>query len=260
MLMVIDIGNTRTKWAEVAEDGSLSAFDMTPNITIAKSALKNRLVQAEKVVIANVAGEAIAQQLIALMPAHVTPCFAKATEEACDVINRYQQPDTLGIDRWAAAIAAWHQYKQPTIVVCAGTAITIDSISINTSLMTTLLKSGNNKKGLYLGGSIMPGLHLIHDALVNHTAKLADASAGTITTFPDNTVDAMQSGCMHAVIGAILLASKQLEKHCAFLPKLIITGGDAVKIAHALAPYQKRVGVEGNLVLNGLALLEKDGI
>ncbi len=260
MLMVIDIGNTRTKWAEVADDGSLSEFDMTPNITLTQSVLKNRLAQAGKVVVANVAGEAIAQQLIALMPEHVTPHFVNASEEACDVINCYQQSDALGIDRWAAAIAAWHRYKQPTIVVCAGTAITIDSISMHTSLITTLLKSANNKKGLYLGGSIMPGLHLMHDALVNHTAKLGNASTGTIKTFPTNTVDAIQTGCMHAVIGAILLASKQLEKHCAFLPKIIITGGDAIKIAHALAPHQKRVAVEDNLVLHGLALLEKDGI
>jgi type III pantothenate kinase len=260
MLMVIDIGNTRTKWAEVVDDGRLSEFGMTPNVTMAESALKNRLAQAEKVIVANVAGEAIAQQLIALMPHHLTPYFITATKEACDVMNGYQYPDALGIDRWAAAIAAWHQYKQPTIVVCAGTAITIDSISMNTSLMTTLLKSASNKKGLYLGGSIMPGLHLMHDALVNQTAKLFNASAGAIKTFPTNTEDAIQSGCMHAVIGAIVLASKQLEKHCAFLPKLVITGGDAVKIAHAVKLHLKRVAVEDDLVLQGLVLLEKDGL
>jgi type III pantothenate kinase len=260
MLMVIDIGNTRTKWAEVSADGSLSEFGMTPNITLAESALKNRLLQAEKVIVANVAGETIAQQLIALMPDQLTPHFVTATKEACGVMNCYQQYDTLGIDRWAAAIAAWHQYKQPTIVVCAGTAITIDSISMNTSLMTTLLTSGNNKKGLYLGGSIMPGLHLMHDALLNRTAKLPNASAGTIKTFPTNTEDAIQSGCMHAVVGAIVLASKQLEKHCAFLPKLVITGGDAVNIAQAVELHLKRVAVEDDLVLQGLVLLEKDGL
>lgn len=260
MFMVIDIGNTRTKWAEVADDGSLSEFDMTPNITIAQSALKNRLAQAEKVVIANVAGEAIAQQMNALMPSHLKADFIIASGEACDVLNRYQESETLGVDRWAAAIAAWHKYKQPTIVVCAGTAITIDSLSINTTLKTTLLKSASARKGLYLGGSIMPGLHLMHEALANHTAKLANTPAGKIKTFPDNTSDAIQTGCMNAVIGAILLASKQLEKQCAFLPKFVITGGDAVKIAHALTAHLKRVAVEDNLVLQGLALLQKDDV
>jgi type III pantothenate kinase len=260
MLMVIDIGNTRTKWAEVTAHGELTEFGVTPNATIAQSALKNRLEQAEKVVVANVAGDAIAQQFIALIPSHVTAHFMQASAEACHVINRYQQSETLGIDRWATVIAAWHKYQQPTIVVNAGTAITIDSISINATLKMTLLKSANAKKGLYLGGTIMPGLHLMHDALVNHTAKLSNASAGTIKTFPDSTSDAIQTGCMNAVVGAILLASKQLEKHCAFLPKFVITGGDAVKIAHALQLHLKRIAVEDNLVLQGLVLLEKDSV
>ncbi len=260
MFMVIDIGNTRTKWAEVADDGSLAEFGMAPNITVAQSALKNRLVEAEKVMIANVAGEAMVQQMAAIMPSHLNAHFVTASAEACHVTNRYQQSEALGVDRWAAAIAAWHKYKQPAIVVCAGTAITIDSVSISTTLKSTLLKSASEKKGLYLGGTIMPGLHLMHEALSNHTAKLSSASAGTIKLFPDNTSDAIETGCMNAVIGAILLASKQLEKHCAFLPKFIITGGDAVKIAHALSVHLKRVVVEDNLVLQGLALLEKDGV
>ncbi len=260
MLMVIDIGNTRTKWAEVADNGSLGEFGMVPNITVAESPLKNRLAQAEKVVIANVAGDAMAEQMVALMPSHLKAHFVTASAEACHLINQYQQSEALGVDRWAAAIAAWHQYKQPAIVVCAGTAITIDSVSINTTLKAVLFKTTSAKKGLYLGGTIMPGLHLMQDALANHTAKLSNASGGSIKTFPDNTSDAIQTGCMNAVIGAILLASKQLEKHCAFLPKIIITGGDAVKIAHALKVHFKRVVVEDNLVLQGLALIEKDGV
>jgi type III pantothenate kinase len=260
MLMVIDIGNTRTKWAEVADDGSLGEFGMAPNITVADSPLKNRLAQAEKLVIANVAGDAMAEQMQALLPSHLKAHFVTASAEACHLINQYQQSETLGIDRWAAAIAAWHQYKQPAVVVCAGTAITIDSVSINTTLKAVLFKTTSTKKGLYLGGTIMPGLHLMQAALANHTAQLSKAPAGTIKTFPDNTSDAIQTGCMNAVIGAILLATKQLEKHCAFLPKIIITGGDAVKIAHALKVHLKRVVVEDNLVLQGLALIEKDGV
>lgn len=260
MLMVIDIGNTRTKWAEVADDGSLTEFGMAPNITLAQSPLKNRLTQAEKVIIANVAGDVMAEQMSALMPSHLKTHFVIASAEACHVTNQYQQSEALGVDRWAAAIAAWHQYKQPVIVVCAGTAITIDSISINTKSKTILFKSTTTKNGLYLGGTIMPGLHLMQEALANHTAKLSNASAGTIKTFPDNTSDAIQTGCMNAVTGSILLASKQLEKHCAFLPKIIITGGDAVKIAHALKVHLKRVEVQDNLVLQGLVLLEKDGV
>jgi type III pantothenate kinase len=260
MFMVIDIGNTRTKWAEVTSDGVLAEFGMAVNTTIAQSSLKNRLAQAEKVVVANVAGETIAEQLMALVPSHIHVQFVQASAEACQVINCYQQSETLGVDRWAAMIAAWNKYKQPVVVVNAGTAITIDCISINAKLKSAQLKSAKTKKGFYLGGTIMPGLYLMHDALVNHTAKLSSASAGTIKPFPVNTSDAIQTGCMNAAIGAMLLASKQLEKHCAFLPRFVITGGDAVKIANALKIHLKRIVIEDNLVLQGLVLLEKDGV
>jgi type III pantothenate kinase len=248
MLMVIDAGNTRTKWAQVQEDGSLSAMQVTANATIATSTLKKALAQADKVIIANVAGEEVKQQLTALMPDKAEVVFAMATAEACDVINQYEQKETLGIDRWAAVIAAWHMNKQPSIVVNAGTAITIDALS----------KDKASKKGAYLGGSIMPGLQLMYCALMDSTAKLTSTPAGIMTAFPRNTQDAIQTGCMNAVVGAVVLQMKQLEKHCAFLPKVVISGGDAVKIAEALKPQLKRVIVAENLVLQGLAFLEKE--
>jgi pantothenate kinase type III len=63
MLIVIDIGNTRTKWAALTSDGRLSEMQVTPNKTLAQSALKKQLAEAEKVVIANVAGDATIGQL-----------------------------------------------------------------------------------------------------------------------------------------------------------------------------------------------------
>ena len=258
MLIVIDIGNTRTKWAEVTDDGRLGDMQMTPNATIAQSTLKNRLLEADKVVIANVAGDAIADLLRSVMPAHVSATFLVASTEACDVINRYAYSSTLGIDRWAAVIAAWHQLKQPAIVINAGTAITIDHLTIDSPLKLATLKRTTSKKGVYLGGTIMPGLYGMHHALNTQTAKLPPVAAGQVVKFPDNTPDAIKTGCMNAVVGAVLLQLKQLEKHCAFLPKVVITGGDAVKIARELKMYIKRVVIAEDLVLQGLALLEKE--
>jgi type III pantothenate kinase len=250
MLLVIDSGNTRTKWAQVQDDGSLSAMQVSANASIATSALKKVLAKVDKVVIANVAGESIAQQLSAMMPDKANVVFATAEAEACAVINQYYQKEMLGIDRWAAVIAAWHMNKQPSIVVNAGTAITIDALSKDTV----------NKKGVYLGGSILPGLTLMTQSLLSNTAILASTSttAGVVTVFPKNTQDAIQTGCMNAVIGAVVLQMKQLEKHCAFLPKVVISGGDAIKIAEALKPQLKRVIVTENLVLQGLVFLEKE--
>lgn len=248
MLMVIDVGNTRTKWAQVQADGSLTDMQVCTNTTLATSELKKALTKVDKVVIANVAGEAIAQQLTAMVSDQVTVVFPAAQAEACEVINSYDQKEALGIDRWAAVIAAWQMNKQPTIVVNAGTAITIDALS----------KDNVTKKGIFMGGCILPGLQLMYRALTDSTAKLASTSDGVVTMFPKNTQDAIQTGCMNAVVGAVVLQMKQLEKHYAFLPKIVISGGDAVKIAEALKPQLKRIVVADNLVLHGLAFLEKE--
>lgn len=248
MLMVIDAGNTRTKWATVQGDGSLSAMQVSSNTSLNKSTLKKMLVQADKVIIANVAGVVVEQQLNEMMPNHAKTFYITAQPEACDVSTRYDKSELLGVDRWAAVIAAWHMNKQPSIVVNAGTAITIDALA----------KDKVTKKGIHLGGSIMPGLQLMQDALRNNAAQLVSSSVGIMTLFPTNTQDAISTGCMNAVIGAVVLQMKQLEKHCAFLPKVVISGGDAVKIAEALNPLLNRVIVEDSLVLQGLAFLEKE--
>ncbi len=244
MLMVIDIGNTRTKWAEVGPDGRLITVQACTNANLAASALKETVFNADKVVIANVAGEEMAEQVAKIMPSQAEVVFATVKPEACDVVCRYDV-DCLGIDRWASVVAAWHQYKQPLIVINAGTAITVDAVS----------REKVTKKGAYLGGSIMPGLQLLYDALANNTAKLPAVSAVKYNTFPVNTEEAIHAGCINAIVGSVVLQLKNLEKQSAFLPKVVISGGDAVKIAGALSPRIKRPIIMDSLVLQGLALL-----
>lgn len=244
MLVVVDIGNTRTKWAQVGEDGRLIAVQACINANLAESALKEAVVNADKVVIANVAGDELAEQVTKMMPSQAEVVFAAVKSEACGVVCHYDV-DCLGIDRWASVVAAWHQYRQPLIVINAGTAITVDAVS----------REKITKKGAYLGGSIMPGLQLLYDALANNTAKLPAVSDAKYNTFPVNTQEAIHAGCINAVVGSVVLQLKNLEKYSAFLPKVVISGGDAVKIAGALNPRIKRPVVIESLVLQGLALL-----
>ena len=248
MLIVIDAGNTRVKWAQMQDDGRLKAMQAATHATVAASSLKTTLAQADKVVIANVAGEVVEQQLREMIPKDVEVVFAIAQDEACHVVNQYEKKETLGIDRWAAVIAAWNMNKQPTVVINAGTAITIDAIA----------RDGKTKKGTYMGGIILPGLQLMYAALNESAAQLSINSTGKLTDFPNNTQDAITTGCMSAIVGAVVLQLKKLEKHSAFLPKVVISGGDAVKIAEALTPQLKRVVMAENLVLQGLGLIEKE--
>jgi type III pantothenate kinase len=251
MLLVIDSGNTRTKWALVDSAGVMQAPVVCLNADLAISTLKQAAQKANQVLIANVAGQAIAQQIAQL----ITPLnadFIAAKQQAVDVINRYEQAEKLGADRWASLIAAWHIHHQPTLVINAGTAITIDCLTTDES-----------NKGLFLGGTIMPGLRLMQAELTHNTAQLK-VGEGSHLAFPLNTQDAIQTGCLNAAIGAITVMHNQLESVCGLPPKLVISGGDASTIAGALMAHlkvdEKRVMIVENLVLQGLAILKKECI
>ncbi len=239
MLLVIDIGNTRTKWALAGDDGNLSKLEVCMNADIAASNLRTAAQKADRALIANVAGEPIAQQLAQLL-APLQPEFIVVSKQACGVVN--SSYPSLGVDRWAALIAVRHSIKQVVLVVNAGTAITMDSL---------------DSRGVFLGGTIMPGLYLLQTSLVNNTAQL-NLAEGKVVDFPANTQDAILSGCLNAAAGAIHLMLKRLEKHSGWLPKLVISGGDAHKIAPALNLNAKQVIIIENLVLQGLVLLTKE--
>lgn len=251
MLLVIDSGNTRTKWALVDSVGAMQLPVFCLNSDLMTSALNQMVPKAKKVLIANVAGETLAHQITQLI-APLRPNFVIAKHQACDVINGYVQAEKLGADRWAALIAAWHINHHPTLIINAGSAITIDCLSLDVS-----------SKGLFLGGSIMPGLRLMHKALTHNTAQLK-VGDGVHFIFPLNTQNAIQTGCLNAAIGAIGIMLKQLEKHIGIQPKLLISGGDATTIANALMEHlnveENRVMIIENLVLQGLAILQKEFI
>ena len=241
MLLVIDIGNTRTKWALAGDDGRLSEFEVCMNANIAASNISAASQKADRALIANVAGEALAQQIAQLlMPLEVS--FISASAQAGGVTNGYAKPEKLGADRWAALVAAWHINKHPSLVVNVGTAVTIDAL---------------DSKGVFLGGCIMPGLRIMHESLSNNAAQLK-VGEGISQNFPINTQDAIATGSLNAVAGAIGIMLKRLEKQCGWLPKLILSGGDANKIADALKLNLKQVIITENLVLQGLVLLAKD--
>ena len=252
MLLLIDSGNTRTKWALLNNAGEMQATEFCINTELIKSTLPQAAKKASKVYIASVAGESVAQQITQLV-SPLFPHFVVAKPQACHVINQYEQADKLGADRWAALIAAWHINQQATLVVNAGTAITIDS----------LVKSTEENNAVFLGGTIMPGLRLMQTALTQNTALL-NVGEGNYNGFPVNTRDAIQTGCLNAAIGAIAILLQQLQNRSDLPPKIIISGGDALVILNALTTHlkiaEKQVMMAENLVLQGLALLGKETI
>lgn len=156
------------------------------------------------------------------------------------VQNGYLNPKQLGSDRWAALIAAWKIQHEACLVINVGTAVTIDALS---------------DSGQFLGGIILPGTHLMLNSLHAET-QLNQMQAGVYADFPDNTSNAIQSGIIHCLIGAIERMHDLLSKKINHtVQSCVISGGGSTN----LLPFIKYpINAIDNLVLEGLILIAKD--
>jgi type III pantothenate kinase len=249
-ILAIDAGNTRVKWGLFDANGTLLESDACLNAEIAQAKLPN----ATRIVISNVAGEHIKKQLESLLSKDISTHWVIAKAKNCDVSNGYENPEKLGTDRWAALIAAWHIKQAPCVVVNAGTTVTIDALSIN------------HGHGEFIGGMILPGIHLMQHSLGLATAQLpsipSDQSAAAVINqsqdiFAKNTTDAMRAGAINAACGAMMQMGFALEAQCKQVPFIIISGGDAQLLKdNLLDDVTKLALIVDNLVLRGLFLIE----
>ena len=190
--------------------------------------------------LSNVAGEAVRAEVAALLPAvPLAPLWLVASPAQCGVRSSYARPATLGPDRWAALIAARHLVGAACVVVNAGTTMTVDAL---------------DGDGLFLGGCIVPGATLMRQALARGTANLA-LREGTFAYFPDNTGDAIFSGTVNALVGAVRQCLSHLEQAGARQPVAVLSGGDAALVESHLGGAVLRVD---NLVLEGLLRVARD--
>jgi type III pantothenate kinase len=184
--------------------------------------------------IANVAGaevvDSLKQQLISQFNAPIR--FATVSGALGELSCAYEDPETLGVDRWLAIAAAYHKYNQPLMVVDAGSAITVDIIGPG---------------GQHVGGYIFPGLTMMHNALWKNTSDVRVIGSGTEELWipGKNTQQAVNKGCLLAAASAIETLAAQ------FPVRIVITGGDAKVISRAISLDSDN---HTNLVLDGLVL------
>ena len=126
---------------------------------------------------------------------------------------KYETPDTLGIDRIAAVLGAYHLYpNQNVIVIDFGTCITLEIL---------------NDRAEYLGGNISPGVQMRLDAMHHFTDRLPLIDInGQDDWIGKSTESAIRNG---AVLGTILEIESFIHRAKKFLGKSIVlfTGGGA---------------------------------
>lgn len=243
--LLLDIGNSRIKWG-VLQDGAIRRSGQIQQSKIQErglAALTNRLPSRVDAVFAcNVAGSSLATRLSGVLRMHCN-CdvhFARSEAQACGVTNSYRQARRLGVDRWVAVIGARAACETSSIIVDAGTAITIDVL---------------DDDGVHLGGQILPGIKLMADALAANASDIPDinnrlsSKSKGLDIFANNTVAAVSEGVIGAATGAIERATRALRDD-GYDPTIFLTGGDAPLL---LASIKDEVLHCPNLVLQGLA-------
>lgn len=232
MLLLVDCGNTRVKWAlanDMASLGEWSDSGAVEHREIGSLGERWRGVTIRRALVANVAGPAVEGELRAVLPRDTV--WFRAQAQLKGMHNRYRNPAQLGADRFAAALGARALAPGKRIVVATcGTATTIDAV---------------DAQGDFVGGMILPGVGLMAASLARNTAQLPMVQPGRLPAgFADNTDDAILSGILSAQAGAI-------ERACALhrAELCIVSGGAAPYIAPALAVPHRMVD---NIVLVGL--------
>jgi type III pantothenate kinase len=247
--LAIDIGNTRLKWAHYAlprPGAALLAHGAVFLETIddlAESEWKS-LAPPASMLGCVVAGEGVRHRVEEQLELwDIEPRWVVSTEHAAGVVNGYDHPGRLGVDRWVAMIGARHRVlasgpARPALVVMIGTAVTVDAV---------------DQHGRFLGGLILPGFGLMLRALEMGTAGLK-APTGEAVDFPTNTSDALMSGGTDAIAGAIERMHRKLQRRTGMAPRLIMSGGAAVKIAPIVTELQ--VEMVETLIFDGLLQLQ----
>ncbi len=233
-ILAIDGGNSRIKWG--CSDGrhwiaqSWLASAQADKLGAALATLE----LPGKIIVSNVAGEAVRDLIAAALGQFaVSPSWIQSAASQCGVTSSYHDPAQLGSDRWAALVGSWHLFRGPCVVVNAGTTMTVDALS---------------SEGVFLGGFIVPGAGLMRESLASKTAQL-ELQEGRFAYFPDCTADAIMSGSISALAGAIERMLHYMEQTGQAAPLIVLSGGGASLLE---AQLNARVEVVDNLVLEGL--------
>ncbi len=238
MILEIDAGNSRIKWRVLA-DGSIRERGIVTRDEATWLTMAAQCFDVSRIRVANVAGFAVGRKLELWAQGHfgLTAEFAGSKSRVAGVINGYEAPDTLGVDRWLAIIAAWDIVRGPCLVVDVGTTLTVDLVGAT---------------GQHLGGYIVPGFSMMFQALFQGTSGVRFEQRQDYSGAPGkNTRDAVQNGCFLMSLALIEKALAELQQGADVLATIVFTGGGSEPLA---ACFDERAQSRQDLVLDGLAL------
>lgn len=250
-VLLIDIGNTRIKWARF--DGkALGSQRAAAHSGWGGEDFARRVIGSgrglERILVASVAGKRVARSLLlaARRAGAPPPEFVVSQRAAGGVTSGYLEPWRWGVDRFVAAIGA-HRLggKRAVCVVGVGTAMTIDLV---------------DAKGLHRGGAIIPAPTLMVDTLLRNTdgirRRAQGGAKGGQGLFGRSTRAALAQGSRYAAAALIDRAADEARSLLRCRSSLImLTGGGAPSVQ----PLVRSTCISvPDLVLQGLAVLSAE--
>ena len=190
----LDVGNSSAKWrlltkGRVVATGKYMAGDDASRRLLLKCAA-----QVEQIWISSVAAPAAEAELAAVLREQwgVEPWFPRSQARTGTLINSYQDPARMGVDRWLVMLAARKRVSGRVCVVDAGSALTIDIVDAS---------------GQHEGGYIIPGPALMERALLLDTDRVRFEEEVDYNLTPgSSTAEAVRHGIALAQAGAVSLA------------------------------------------------------
>jgi len=219
-LLLLDIGNSRTKWA-IAQHGSIQAHGAKNNSAIEPlDGLPTEIAEAlrpatvTQVWISCVANNEIldvAQRLwLAAVPTKNVH-LVEVSASLGPITNNYRDLRQLGIDRWVACFGARQINAQgDVIIVDAGTAVTVDWLSSD---------------NVFMGGAILPGASLMHRALVGQTAGIDAEQLSHAPIVGQTTTECVNSGVIYGLVGAVENVVNEMQKELSKPAQVVLCGG-----------------------------------
>lgn len=245
MNIVLDVGNSRIKWRNADESSSHAVTSME---VLSKQWQALPAVESVAIYGCNVRGPQATEEIdtIARQVFSSEVRWLSSQSQAAGVRNGYALPAQLGVDRWAAIVAANARHPgRACIVIDAGTAITVDAI---------------DESGQHRGGVIMPGLTMLFEGL-GRAAQLQNMAADQrehllqrCQALADSTEKAIVSGVIFSMRGGVRCVieqqCRQINAKIQTIP-IFVTGGDAQMLNFKSLQMQWLP----DLVLDGVTLL-----
>ena len=244
MILLFDIGNTNTHLGLSDGKRIKKQLDVPTRDWFsgrAGSMVRNFVGRAEPTdaILCSVVPKATPCVKAFIIGSYEMECLELNPQTVRGVGINYPEPQRIGPDRLANAVAARAKFGAPSLVVDFGTAVTFDVV---------------DAKGDYVGGVIAPGLAAMTDYLHEKTALLPCIKIREVkSAIGKSTEEAMLIGAVHGYRGLVreLIGQLKTELKVKKLP-VVATGGYAKLIAAKLPEIE---AVEPLLTLEGLLLV-----